>query len=50
MSLLLDYNQLIDNDRNSHDSMESHCECITACSLDDDECVTQCVEIPREPT
>lgn len=26
------------------DSVESYFECITTCSLDDGECITQCVE------
>ena len=30
------------------DAMESYFECITTCSLDDGECVTQCVEQLRE--
>jgi hypothetical protein len=32
----------------SPDAVESYFECITACSLDDGECVTQCVEVLRE--
>ncbi|CAK6693036.1 MULTISPECIES: hypothetical protein [unclassified Synechococcus] len=30
------------------DSVESYFECITTCSLDDGECITQCVEQLRE--
>ncbi|WP_398330131.1 hypothetical protein [Vulcanococcus sp.] len=30
------------------DPVESYFECITACSMDDGECVTQCVEVLRE--
>jgi hypothetical protein len=30
------------------DSVESYFECITTCSLDDGECITQCVELLRE--
>jgi hypothetical protein len=30
------------------DPVESYFECITACSIDDGECVTQCVEVLRE--
>jgi hypothetical protein len=30
-----------------HDPVETYFECITACSLDDGECVTQCVEVLR---
>jgi hypothetical protein len=30
-----------------HDPVESYFECITACSLDDGDCVTQCVEVLR---
>ena len=29
------------------DPVETYFECITACSLDDGECVTQCVEVLR---
>jgi hypothetical protein len=29
------------------DPVESYFECITACSLDDGDCVTQCVEVLR---
>lgn len=40
------------NERDSHsqtwDAMESYFECITTCSLDDGDCVTQCVEQLRE--
>ncbi|MDM7937880.1 MAG: hypothetical protein QUV06_10515 [Cyanobium sp. CZS 48M] len=32
----------------SGDSVESYFECITTCSLDDGECITQCVEQLRE--
>ena len=31
-----------------HDAVSSYFECITACSLDDGECVTRCVEVLRE--
>ena len=30
-----------------HDPVETYFKCITACSLDDGECVTQCVEVLR---
>lgn len=30
------------------DSVNSYFECITACSLDDGECVTRCVEVLRD--
>ena len=30
------------------DPVETYFECITACSLDDGDCVTQCVEVLRE--
>ena len=30
------------------DSVSSYFECITACSIDDGECVTRCVEVLRE--
>lgn len=30
------------------DPVETYFECITACSVDDGECVTQCVEVLRE--
>jgi hypothetical protein len=30
------------------DPVESYFECITACSIDDGACVTQCVEVLRE--
>jgi hypothetical protein len=32
------------------DAMEAYFECITTCSLEDGECVTQCVEQLRECT
>jgi hypothetical protein len=32
----------------SHDPVNSYFECITACSVDDGECVTRCVEVLRE--
>mgnify|MGYP006288476303 CR=1 FL=1 len=32
----------------SLDPVETYFECITACSIDDGECVTQCVEVLRE--
>lgn len=31
-----------------HDPVEAYFECITTCSLEDGECVTQCVQILRE--
>ena len=31
-----------------HDPVNSYFECITACSVDDGECVTRCVEVLRE--
>ena len=31
----------------SLDPVETYFECITACSVDDGECVTQCVEVLR---
>jgi len=30
------------------DAVSSYFECITACSLDDGECVTRCVEVLRD--
>ncbi|MCX5944438.1 MAG: hypothetical protein NTZ53_03845 [Cyanobacteria bacterium] len=33
-----------------HDHVDTYFECITACSLDDGECVTRCVETLREST
>jgi len=30
------------------DSVSSYFECITACSIDDGECVTRCVEVLRD--
>ncbi|MFZ9318948.1 MAG: hypothetical protein ACO23X_09115 [Vulcanococcus sp.] len=30
------------------DPVSSYFECITACSIDDGECVTHCVEVLRE--
>jgi hypothetical protein len=30
------------------DAVSSYFECITACSLDDGDCVTRCVEVLRE--
>jgi hypothetical protein len=30
------------------DPVETYFECITTCSIDDGECVTQCVEVLRE--
>jgi hypothetical protein len=30
------------------DAVSTYFECITACSLDDGECVTRCVEVLRE--
>ena len=36
-------------DTSSHqDSVSSYFECITACSVDDGECVTRCVDVLRE--
>jgi hypothetical protein len=32
----------------SSDPVEAYFECITTCSLEDGECVTQCVELLRE--
>jgi hypothetical protein len=32
----------------SWDAVEAYFECITTCSLEDGECVTQCVELLRE--
>jgi hypothetical protein len=32
------------------DAVSTYFECITACSLDDGECVTRCVEVLREET
>lgn len=32
----------------SPDAVSDYFECITACSLDDGECVTRCVEVLRE--
>jgi hypothetical protein len=32
----------------SPDAVSSYFECITACSLDDGECVTRCVEVLRD--
>jgi hypothetical protein len=34
--------------RNESAPVSSYFECITACSVDDGECVTQCVEVLRE--
>ena len=36
------------HDDGGGDSVESYFECITTCSLDDGECITQCVEQLRE--
>ena len=33
---------------NADDHVDTYFECITACSLDDGECVTRCVETLRE--
>lgn len=30
------------------DPVDTYFECITACSIDDGECVTQCVEVLRD--
>jgi hypothetical protein len=30
------------------DAVSTYFECITACSIDDGECVTRCVEVLRE--
>ncbi|MEB3256082.1 MAG: hypothetical protein VKJ05_06830 [Synechococcaceae cyanobacterium] len=35
-------------DSQAGDPVEAYFECITTCSLEDGECVTQCVEILRE--
>ena len=35
---------------NAHDHVDTYFECITACSLDDGECVTRCVETLRDST
>ena len=32
----------------SRDAVETYFECITTCSLDDGECITQCVEELRD--
>jgi hypothetical protein len=32
----------------AQDSVSNYFECITACSIDDGECVTHCVEVLRE--
>ncbi|MEY2645567.1 MAG: hypothetical protein RLZZ611_2216 [Cyanobacteriota bacterium] len=32
----------------AQDAVSNYFECITACSLDDGECVTRCVEVLRE--
>jgi hypothetical protein len=37
-----------DTTNQTWDAMESYFECITTCSLDDGDCVTQCVEQLRE--
>lgn len=37
-----------DTPNQTWDAMESYFECITTCSLDDGDCVTQCVEQLRE--
>ena len=34
--------------RKESDPVSIYFECITACSVDDGECVTQCVEVLRE--
>jgi hypothetical protein len=34
--------------REVSDPVEAYFECITTCSLEDGECVTQCVELLRE--
>ncbi|UPM51277.1 MULTISPECIES: hypothetical protein [unclassified Synechococcus] len=34
--------------RSEGDPVSSYFECITACSVDDGECVTHCVEVLRE--
>ena len=39
---------LLQNAIGELDSVSSYFECITACSLDDGECVTRCVEVLRE--
>ena len=35
---------------NAHDHVDTYFECITACSVDDGECVTRCVETLRDST
>jgi hypothetical protein len=40
--------QQSESENQTWDAMESYFECITTCSLDDGECVTQCVEQLRE--
>jgi hypothetical protein len=37
-----------DSGAGSCDPVEAYFECITTCSLEDGECVTQCVELLRE--
>lgn len=39
---------LLHDSGSDQDSVSSYFECITACSLDDGECVTRCVEVLRE--
>lgn len=39
---------LLQDGLQEHDSVSSYFECITACSLDDGECVTRCVEVLRD--
>ena len=39
---------LLQDTGGDQDSVSSYFECITACSIDDGECVTHCVEVLRE--
>ena len=39
---------LLQNGGQEDDSVSTYFECITACSIDDGECVTRCVEVLRE--
>mgnify|MGYP003326039720 FL=1 len=39
---------LLQDGSQENDSVSSYFECITACSIDDGECVTRCVEVLRE--
>jgi hypothetical protein len=40
--------QTLGSSLESPDAVSSYFECITACSLDDGECVTRCVEVLRD--